>query len=312
MEKKEKKVNPLKPNKWKELKKEARILKDPFALIFYVIMIIYVLTMIIPTLWMIISTFKDRLQFRFNLFGLPDPWTFENYKNVFSKMYITITSTKTGLESIYVPELMFNGLIFSIVGVAASLCMQILVAYGCTKYKSMVGTVLHTFAIVTMILPLVGTMGATLLLYKRLGLYDKFLGIMFAHAGWGGSNFLLLCGTFKGISDDYREAAFIDGAGHFRVLLTIMIPMIRTAIVALFILGFIGAWNDYMTPMVYLPSMPTIAYGLFTFRNSTDSLVSAIPMQITGCVVVMIPIMIIFIIFRNKIMGNLALGGLKG
>ena len=91
-----------------------------------------------------------------------------------------------------------------------------------------------------------------------------------------------------------------------------MIPMIRTAIVALFILGFIGSWNDYMTPMVYLPSMPTIAYGLFTFRNSSDSLVAAIPMQITGCVVVMIPIMVIFIIFRNKIMGNLALGGLKG
>ena len=91
-----------------------------------------------------------------------------------------------------------------------------------------------------------------------------------------------------------------------------MLPMVRTTILALFILGFIGSWNDYQTPMVYLPSMPTIAYGLFRFRYSSDSLVSAIPMQITGCVVVMIPIMILFIVFRNKIMGNLALGGIKG
>lgn len=310
MEKKEKKINPLKPSKWREFKKEARILKDPFALIFYIIMIVYVLSMVLPCIWMIITTFKDRLDFRFNRFGLPDPWVFENYGNVFSKMYITVTTN--GLEKIYVPQLMFNGLIYSVCVNLGALCMQILVAYGCTKYRSLAGTILHTFAIVTMILPLVGTMGASLLLHKRLGTYDNFPGMVFAYSGWGGSTFLLFCGTFKGVSDDYREAAFIDGAGHFRVLITIMIPMIRTAIVALFILGFIGSWNDYMTPMVYLPSMPTIAYGLFSFRNSSDSLVAAIPMQITGCVIVMIPIMIIFILFRNKIMGNLALGGLKG
>ena len=104
----------------------------------------------------------------------------------------------------------------------------------------------------------------------------------------------------------------MDGATHFRVLLTIMIPMIRTTILALFILGFIGAWNDYQTPMVYMPNMPTIAYGLFQYVRSSDSDVSGIPMQITGCVVVMIPIMILFIVFRNQIMGNLAMGGIKG
>ena len=197
-EKKQKKTNPLKPSKWKEFKREARILKDPFALIFYIIMMVYVLSMVIPCLWMIITTFKDRLQFRFNRFGLPDPWVFENYKNVFSKMYITVT--KNGLQKVYVPELMLNGLLYSVLNVAASLCMQILVAYGCTKYKSIVGTALRTFAIVTMILPLVGTMGATLILYKKLGIYDNFLGIVFAHAGWGGSTFLLFCGTFKGLA----------------------------------------------------------------------------------------------------------------
>lgn len=298
--------------KFKDSFKNFRILKHPFALVFYILIIVYVLSMIIPCVWMILTTFKTNLEFRANRFGWPEEFSFDNYANVFSKMYITITPKEGGVKYVYMPELMLNGLLLATCGVAASLFMQILVAYGCAKYTSVVGKILYGFAIVTMILPLVGTMPARLLLYKNLGLYNTFGGIILGSAGWGGSNFLILHATFKGISDEYREAAFIDGASHIRVLFTIMLPMVRTTILALFILGFIGSWNDYQTPMVYLPSMPTIAYGLFRFRYSSDSLVSRIPMQITGCVVVMIPIMILFIVFRNKIMGNLALGGIKG
>lgn len=301
-----------KKNVWKNLFKNFRILKDPFALIFYIIMIVYVLSLMIPCGWMILSTFKDRLGFRFNRFGWPDQPTLENYKNVFSKMYINITPKKGGIEPIYMPQLMFNGVVYSVCNVAGSLIMQILVAYGCAKYKSKVGSILYAFAVITMILPLVGTLAASLVLYKRLNLYDNFFGIILAHSGWGGSTYLILIACFKGISNDYRDAAFIDGASHGRVLFSIMLPMIKTSLTALFILGFISSWNDYMTPMVYLPSMPTIAYGLFAFRYSSDSLVSAIPMQLTGSVVVMVPIIIMFIIFRNKIMGNLAIGGIKG
>ncbi len=292
--------------------KNFQILKHPFALVFYVIMWIYVLSLIIPTLWLLITTFKSPLDFELNPFGSPKRWMFENYANVFSKMYIAKTDSTYGMIKVYVPELMFNGLAYSICNVLAGLFMQMLVAYGVSKYQSKVGSFLQAFAIVTMILPLVGSTSATLVWYKRLNIYNNFLGIIVAHAGWGGSTFLLFCGVFKGISTDYRDAALVDGAGHFRVFVTIMIPMVKTSFIALFILGFIGSWNDYMTPLMFLPSMPTIAYGLFNFRNSTDSLVSQIPMQMTGCVIVMVPIIILFVCFRNKIMGNLAIGGLKG
>ena len=271
---------------------------------------IYVASLMIPAIWVVVSTFKDSLQFRFNHFGIPKPFTLENYANVFSKMYIQ--NIDPPYEKVYVPKLMFNGLSYSILNVISANITDMMVAYACTKYESKFGKFLYAFAIVTMILPLVGSLGASLRLYKMLGLYKNFFGIILAHAGWGGTTFLLFCGVFKGVANDYRDAAFVDGAGHWRVFITIMIPMIRTSIIALCILGFIGSWNDYMTPLVYLPNYPTIAYGLFTFRNSTDSLVAQIPMQLTGCVVVMVPIIILFVCFRNKIMGNLSIGGLKG
>lgn len=296
--------------KFKHFLKSFKILKHPFALIFYVIMWIYVLSLIIPAVWVVMSTFKDSLQFRFNHFGLPKPFTLENYANVFSKMYIQ--NIDPPFEKVYVPKLMLNGFSYSVLNVISVNITDCMVAYGCTKYKSKVGSFLNAFAIVTMILPLVGSLSATLRLYKALGIYKNFLGVIIAHAGWGGSTYLLFCGVFKGVPNDYRDAAFVDGAGHLRVFLTIMIPMIKTSIIALCILGFISSWNDYMTPLVYLPNYPTIAYALFTFRNSTDSLVAQIPMQLTGCVVVMVPIIILFVCFRNKIMGNLSIGGLKG
>ncbi len=299
-----------KKDRIKELRKGFRVLKHPFALFFYIVMILYVLSLIIPVFWLVLTTFKNLEDFNFNRFGFPTTWQFKNYANVFSKMFIQLSDAP--YRKVYVPELMFNGLAYSVCNVSGALIAQCLVAYGCSKYKSKVGSFLQIFAIVTMILPLVGSLSATLTLYRKLGLYKNFFGIILAHAGWGGSTFLLFCGIFKGISNDYRDAAFVDGAGHWRVFITIMVPMIKTSIFALFIINFISSWNDYMTPLVYLPNFPTIGYGLFSFRNSTDSLVSQIPMQMTGCVVVMIPVIILFICFRNKIMGNLSLGGLKG
>lgn len=292
--------------------KNFQVLKHPFALAFYLLIIFYLITLIVPCAWMIVSTFKDRIEFKVNRFGWPEYFTWENYRYVFEYLNVPITLRNGGMKVVEMPSLMLNGLLYAVCVQAGALAMQTLVVYGCAKYKSKVGSVLHTFAIITMILPLVGTMSGRLTLFRALNIYDNFLGTVFAFSGWGGSNFLLLYASFKGISNEYRDAAFIDGAGHLRVMFTIMIPMVKTTYLALFILGFIGSWNDYSTPMVYLPSFPTIAYGLFRFTHLSDSKTSAIPMQITGGVVVMIPLMILFIIFRNKIMGNLAIGGLKG
>ena len=301
-----------KSRKFPQIFKNFQVLKHPFALAFYVLIILYIITLIVPCVWMIVSTFKDRIEFKVNRFGLPQYFTWENYQDVFQYLNVPVNLSGGGVNVVDMPRLMVNGLLYSVFVQIGSLSMQTLVVYGCAKYKSKVGSVLHTFAIITMILPLVGTMAGRLTLYKTLGFYDNFFGIIIAFSGWGGSNFLLLYASFKGISDDYRDAAFIDGAGHLRVMFTIMLPMVKTTYLALFILGFIGNWNDYTTPMVYLPSFPTIAYGLFRFTHLSDSKTSAIPMQITGCVVVMIPLIILFMIFRNKIMGNLAIGGLKG
>ena len=110
----------------------------------------------------------------------------------------------------------------------------------------------------------------------------------------------------------YAEAAFIDGASHFTVFFRIMLPLVKTTFAALMLLSFISFWNDYYTPMIYLPSMPTLSYGLYYYSHSSGQGQSLIPMQLAACMIASFPIMILFLALRKRLMGSLTLGGLKG
>ena len=116
--------------------------------------------------------------------------------------------------------------------------------------------------------------------------------------------------AFSGIPKDYFDAANLDGAGHFRMMWHIGFPMTRTVIVAMVVLQAIGAWNNYSTPLVFLPGRPTIAYGLYYIQNNPAGVLP--PIQLAAAMLTSIPLVIMFVCFRNLIMGNLAVGGLKG
>ena len=117
---------------------------------------------------------------------------------------------------------------------------------------------------------------------------------------------------WKGLSWEYAEAAFIDGASDFSVFIKIMFPMTTTVFGVLFVTQVITLWSDYQTPMVFLPSFPTLAYGVYTFQSNVESGASAVPIKIASLIAVAIPMFALFMAFKNKMMGSLTLGGLKG
>ena len=89
-------------------------------------------------------------------------------------------------------------------------------------------------------------------------------------------------------------------------------PLVKTTIGALALLNFITYWNDYNTAMIYLPSMPTVSYGLYRFTRSTDNKATFVTVWVAACMLVTIPICIVFMLFKDKMIGNLAVGGIKG
>lgn len=275
---------------------------------------IWCLIFLLLIFWAFINSLKSYINFYQDSLFFPKTgkgygWNFDNYVKAFGALKVMRNS-----KYIEAPQMLVNSLIYAggsgvLSVITACLASYVLAKYNYLKWvRSLWGIVL-----VTNYLPISSSLAANIKLLTDLGLYDSMIGIMFWQCGAFGYIFLIYYATWKSVSWNYAEAAFIDGAGHFRTMLLIMWPMTRTIFGVLFIQQFITLWNDYMTPIIYLPSYPNLSYGAYQFQFSNANVdVATLPIQIAGLLMLAIPIFILFMVFRNKIMGSLTLGGLKG
>ena len=128
-----------------------------------------------------------------------------------------------------------------------------------------------------------------------------------------GFNFLVLHGYFKSLPWDYVEASFIDGGNHFNTFFKIMLPQAKGVITALYVVSFIGVWNDYSGPILFLEKYPTLASGIYIYDTTIFHDGNGdIPMLFAGVIMSVIPILALFIAFQEKIMNISIGGGLKG
>lgn len=151
--------------------------------------------------------------------------------------------------------------------------------------------------------------------------------IMFTHLQWVDTLLpLIVPGLFGNIMmifflrqyltsvpDSIIEAAKIDGAGYFRIFSTLIMPLIRPAIAAQFILWFMAVWNDYIGPVIYLnsPEKMTLQLVIANF-NAQYAIQTDYPLIMAASVISLIPIFTIFLVFQNQIIESVALTGTKG
>jgi ABC-type glycerol-3-phosphate transport system permease component len=107
------------------------------------------------------------------------------------------------------------------------------------------------------------------------------------------------------------EAAKIDGANFYQIYFKIMRQQASPLALTLGLLLFINKWNDYMSPLLYLPEKPTLATGLYRYQTIVERN-GNYPVLFAGLFMCLLPILIIFSIFSDKMMNNINIGGLKG
>jgi ABC-type glycerol-3-phosphate transport system permease component len=297
----------------KKSKKIFRVSNILFIILF-VVLTLYTVSLVIPFLWGIMTSLKTQTEFELDPFGLPSVWHFENYIDALNLFCVRIETNSSGMASqyVYIETMVLNSVLYCFGSAFFSTLAPCLVAYITAKYPYRVMKWINSFVVIAMILPIIGSGPSEMQMVKNLGLYDSFIGFYFMRFSFLGLYYLLFNAAFKNLSWGYAEAAIIDGASDFTIMVKIMLPLVSSTFGVIMLLYFISYWNDYMTPVLYLPSYPTVAVGLYKFYTAPGQQTGLIPMQLTGCMLVMIPILIVFIIFRNKIMGNVAIGGLKG
>jgi len=283
--------------------------KFVFAIVF-TFFALYGLSLVFPVIWMFLTSLKNHVtEFsqEGNAFLLPANWLFSNYLEAFQSLQAERT-TFIGM--------FFNSVWYSVLAVGTNLFVSALTGYVMAKYKFRGRGIIFSVAIFCMIIPLIGTTVALYRLYGQMGLLDTPWFVIVANLGGFGFNFLIMYGFFSNVSWSYAEAVYVDGGGEYTILFKIMLPIAVPMLAALFIMGFIGTWNDYLNVILYLPSYPNLAAGLFMVEEEMlagrQGGFFNVPVLFAAMLISIVPVLIIFTIFSGIIMKNLTVGGLKG
>lgn len=285
---------------------------SPFAVIVFVLLILYTASFLLPVLWGVNLSLKTNNNAELHPFGINFPLRFKNYVTVFEEFKVPVY-TETGSHVYYMEHMLWFTLVYAVACSFVNIAVTCLVAYITARFDFKICRIIDGVVIVAMILPIVGSMPSELRIMRALGMYDSLWGMMIMKANFvGGTTFLIFNVAFKGFPKDFEEAAWIDGASNFTVMMTIMMPMIKATFSTMWLLSFIGFWNDYQTPLLYFPSKPTLSYGLYRFTTDTAGVAgTSTPLALATCFLLMIPILIVFLFTSEKFIGNVSVGGLK-
>ena len=272
--------------------------------IIYMIFWLYAFSLIFFVSWTLYNSLKTSDEFLSDMIALPKVWQFTNYLEA----YQYIEYNEVGFVGMFLNSIWFAGL-SSLLGVLA----HAVTGYVFAKYNFPGKEAAFSFILFTLALPIVGSLPSMYKVVYSLHLEESPLFLV-TYLGGFGSNFLIMYSYFKGIDKTYMEAAEMDGAGRFRIFTRIMMPLAFAPCFSLFLLTFIGQWNNYETPMLFLDSLPPLSSGLYLFSEIMrfSDCTSPETVYFAGVLMASIPVVIVVAAFGDKIMSNVSMGGLKG
>lgn len=282
-----------------------------FPVLTYILLVASCLGIIVLFAWAILSTFKDPYEWYISTWELPSVWTISNYITAASKIQHRVNSyTVVGFWG-----MCWNTVLYAGVNALLATISAAFVSYIVARFKGVVPHVslLWGLYLFYRFIPAGSTLAAQLRYYKALGLYDSMIGNWFMNLGPYSTNFLLFYAMWKGFGNTYGEAAAIDGANEFTIFCRIMLPLIFGFVVYTFIGKFIGLYQDWKGPMIFLPSYPTLSYGIWTMQYSTEPGMSFTPARLAGLMVMSVIPFVGFMATRKRMMEGVSIGsGLKG
>ncbi len=288
------------------------VARNIFPVLIWSLLFVWALAFMVLLIWGIITSVKSSVGFYIDPVFFPKGkgmWAIKNYLVAFQNIKVQVSNTQT----VGFVTMLINSLLFAVGNAFFSVLTAALASYIVAKYDRFrwVGG-LWAIVLITNYMPLSTSIAANIKLLSDLGMYDSMVGNWLWSCGAFGAVFLMYYASWKGLSWGYAEAAFIDGAGHFRTMVQIMFPMTKTIFGVLFLMQFINLWNDYMTPLMYLPSWPNLSYGAWQLQYSTNYQTADVTVKIAGLILTALPIFVLFMCFKEKLMGSLTIGGLKG
>lgn len=292
----------------KKLKaKNVKSKLSPLTIVMLVVLVLYSAFLLAMFLWAVLTALKKPLRFLNNTVGLPNPWYFGNVPYVLKNAEII---KEQGVVPFY--EIVWNSLLYSVGCSIINTLVTCIVAYLCARYDCKFSKFVYALVLVVMVIPVVGNQTSELQMSINLGLYDKMVGMLVMRASFLGIYFLVFYDMFKAVPMAFSEAAEIDGAGDFQIMVRIFFPIASNTFLTVLLINFIGYWNNYQVPMVYVPNHPTLAEYMFQISTFSKYPFSKAPVQLAASLILLLPAVAIFLAMHKRLLGNLSIGGVKG
>ena len=265
----------------------------------HIVLIILSLSALLPLYFLIINSFKSREDFFFNKFGIPEVFIFQNYINAFR-----------GGDNFL--QWFFNSTLVTVISVLISLICIVLAAYAFVYFRFKGRNFLFNLTVALMVFPPVVIIIPLFVFMQKLNLINNPMSVIIIYVGlmlpFG---IYLISSFFSTIPKEILESAFIDGCNDIRVILKILLPISRPAIVTVIIVNALFAWNELLIAMVFLNSNEsrTLMAGLMSFKARYNT---NLPITMAGLTIISMPIILLYLFGSKYFIKGLTAGSLKG
>ena len=255
--------------------------------------------MLLPFAWMISTSLKTPIEvFKFPIQWIPNELRFENYRHV--------------LFNQYYPFWLFawNSVKVSVLTIIGTVLVSALAGYAFAKIEFRGKNIIFLLYLATLMIPHHVTLVPRFILFYWFGIYNTHLALILP-AVFNVIGIFLLRQFFSSVPNELSEAARIDGAGHLRIFTHVVVPIALPAFVSLLILSFVGTWNNYIDPLIFITSknLYTIPLGIQAFLDEEGTQFNLV-MAAAACAV--LPIIAVFLFLQKYFIQGIATGGVKG
>lgn len=271
-----------------------------YKTVVYIILTVGAFTMVFPYFWMLMSSFKSNFEaISLELVIFPEKFMFSNYSRV--------------MDMIPFMKGVGNTVLVEVSVVAIGTFVTAMAAFSFAKLKLKFKTTLLLILMSGMMVPYAVLMLPQFRAFMALNMYDTLWPLILPGFFGNVTMMFFFVQYMKGIPSAFFEAAKIDGAGYMTMFVRIMLPLIKPAIAAQVIFWFMGIWNDYFAPSIYLKTYDTMTLQPMLAKLSSDNAGGTnLPLVMAGAVLSSIPMLAIYVGFQRFFIQSLAISGVKG
>jgi multiple sugar transport system permease protein len=272
----------------------------------YIVLIILSFSFFFPLYWMAVSALKDDPQiYTIPPILWPNPAHWVNFPNAWTSMFDFNVMAINSIFRYCLPVTL------------ATVLMSTVVAYGFSRIKWKGRDTLFYVCIGTMMMPWQVTMVPLFIVYRNLHWTNSYLPLVVPSL-FGGAYFIFLLRQFLlTIPEELSDAARIDGANELGILFRIILPLTTPALTVVALFRWLGAWNDYLGPLIYLnrPDLYPLALGVNALRVAQTSMgttANTYPYLMAVSTIIALPILLLFFFAQRTFIEGISMTGIKG